>query len=129
MAQDDSARGTTVLTGRLPETNGRHEDSAADVDVLRHPEEITLSDVQANPSVRAYISKANEQMAAIGYTEHGHRHASLVAALARSICLEMGLSKRDAEIAAIAGYLHDIGNMVHRTMHPQIGATIAIRLL
>ncbi|SRR5579884_300505 len=110
-------------------TNGRHEGSVVLPPGPQPPGAITLAQVRANPSVDAYIEKANEQMAVIGYTEHGRRHASIVAAIARSLCLEMGRSAREAEIAAIAGYLHDIGNMVHRGMHPQIGATIAIRLL
>lgn len=90
---------------------------------------VGLRDVRANEKVRAYIEMANEQMAAIGYSEHGLRHAALVAAIARNICLELGMEPRVAEIAAIAGYLHDIGNCVHRAYHPQIGATMAFQLL
>jgi metal-dependent HD superfamily phosphatase/phosphodiesterase len=52
-----------------------------------------------------------------------------VAAIARNICLELDLDPRTAELAAIAGYLHDIGNCVHRIYHPQIGATMAFQLL
>ena len=88
-----------------------------------------LQDVLLSTRVQSWIRKANEQMAAIGYTEHGHRHASIVAKTARRICLERGLSQRMAELAAIAGYLHDIGCMIHRTMHPQLGAALAMRLL
>jgi uncharacterized protein len=109
--------------------NGRHEGSVVRPDPFTGPGLIALSTVRQHPSVEAYITKANEQMAAIGYTEHGQRHASIVAAVARSLCTQMGLGARVSEVAAIAGYLHDIGNMVHRYMHPQIGATIAIRLL
>jgi metal-dependent HD superfamily phosphatase/phosphodiesterase len=95
---------------------------------LAHPL-IHLRDVRNNDKVRAYIEKANQQMATIGYSEHGLRHAALVAAIARNICLELGYEARIAEIAAIAGYLHDIGNCVHRIYHPQIGATMAFQLL
>jgi len=90
---------------------------------------IGLRDVRNNDKVRAYIDKANEQMAVIGYSEHGLRHAALVAAIARNICLELDLDQRTAELAAIAGYLHDIGNCIHRIYHPQIGATMAFQLL
>lgn len=90
---------------------------------------VNLRDVRSNEKVRAYIEKANEQMAFIGYSEHGLRHAGLVAAIARNICLELGHEPRIAELAAIAGYLHDIGNCVHRIYHPQIGATMAFQLL
>lgn len=90
---------------------------------------VSLRDVRNNDKVRTYIEKANEQMAAIGYSEHGLRHAALVAAIARNICLDLGYAVRDAELAAIAGYLHDIGNCVHRIYHPQIGATMAFQIL
>ena len=90
---------------------------------------VTLRDVRNNPKVKTYIEKANEQMAAIGYSEHGLRHAGLVAAIARNILLELGFEPRLTEIAGMAGYLHDIGNCVHRIYHPQIGATMAFQLL
>lgn len=90
---------------------------------------IVLRDVRNNPKVRVYLQKANEQMAAIGYSEHGLRHAGLVAGIARNILLELGHEPRPAEIAAISGYLHDIGNCVHRHYHPQIGATMAFQIL
>lgn len=93
------------------------------------PRLIQLRDVRNHPRVRIYLQKANEQMAAIGYSEHGLRHAGLVAGIARNILLELDQDPRSAEIAAIAGYLHDIGNCVHRAYHPQIGATMAFQLL
>src|ERR1051325_2075389 len=93
------------------------------------PRPVGLRDVRANAKIRAYIEKANEQMAAIGYTEHGLRHAALVAAIARNTCNALGYDARLAELAATAGYLHDIGNCVHRIYHPQIGATMAFQLL
>lgn len=97
--------------------------------VLVKPRKLGLRDVRANPKIKAYIEKANEQMAAIGYTEHGLRHAALVAAIARNTLTDLGIDARDAELAALAGYLHDIGNVVSRFYHPQIGATMAFTLL
>ncbi len=108
-------------SGNIGESNGKA--------TLAEPHHITLRDVRSNEKVRAYIEKANEQMLVIGYSEHGLRHAALVAAIARNICLELGLDARPAELAAMAGYLHDIGNCVHRIYHPQIGATMAFQLL
>ncbi len=90
---------------------------------------IGLREVRSNLKVKAYIEMANHQMAEIGYSEHGLRHAGLVAAIARNICLELGFESRLAELAAVAGYLHDIGNCVHRAYHPQIGATMAFQIL
>src|SRR5665647_1787767 len=90
---------------------------------------ITLREVRRDPRVKAYIEKANEQMAAIGYTEHGFRHAGIVAGVARGILHKLGFSSRQAEVAAIAGYLHDIGNVINRQNHPETCALLAHHLL
>lgn len=90
---------------------------------------ITLSEVEANEKVQTFIRQSDAQMEAIGYTEHGFRHVSLVARNARRILADLNYSGRDAELAAIAGYLHDIGNMVSRIMHSKTGALIAMQLL
>lgn len=90
---------------------------------------LTLRDVRRDMRVRTYVDKANEQMAVIGYTEHGHRHAGIVATIARSILQQLGYTERQAEIAAIAGYLHDIGCMINRPGHVEAGAVIAFQIL
>jgi len=91
--------------------------------------QLTLRDVKRDLRVRTYIEKANEQMNAIGYTEHGFRHAVIVAGMARSIPRKLGLPAREAELAAIAGYLHDIGNVINRCTHPETGAVLAETIL
>jgi len=90
---------------------------------------VTLADIRANPRVQTFIRSSDAALAMIGYTEHGERHVSLVAANAENILSRLGYPKRQAELAAIAGYLHDIGNAVNRVMHAQTGATIALRIL
>lgn len=90
---------------------------------------ITLDDVVKNERVQAYIEGANRQLGALGYTEHGHRHADLTAKIARNILLRLGYNKDEAELAAIAGYLHDIGNLVGRVNHGQASALFASRVL
>ena len=90
---------------------------------------LALRDVRANPKVRVLIEKANEQMAAIGFTEHGLRHAALTAAIARSACNSLGHEPRIAELASIAAYMHDIGCVVSRYVHPQVGASMSFTLL
>jgi HD-GYP domain-containing protein (c-di-GMP phosphodiesterase class II) len=90
---------------------------------------LTLREIRREPRVRVYIAKANEQMASIGYTEHGHRHAGIVATIARSILSALGQGERLAELAAIAGYLHDIGCVVNRAGHVEAGAIIAFHIL
>ena len=90
---------------------------------------ITLDDVRNNETVRTYIQQANLMLYAMGYTEHGLRHAGLVANNARRLCLKLGYTERQAELAAIAGFMHDIGNVVNRDHHAQTGAVIAFQLL
>lgn len=78
---------------------------------------VTFADVRRDHEVEVFIRKADENLGVLGYTEHGARHASLVADIAENILLRLGYSKRQAELAAIAGYLHDVGNGVNRLDH------------
>ena len=91
--------------------------------------EIMLRNVRRDPQVKMYIEKANEQMAAVGYTEHGFRHAGIVAGVARGIPRQLSLTERESELAAIAGYLHDIGNVINRANHCETGAMLAHNIL
>ena len=90
---------------------------------------VTFDEVRENPRVKVYVRKADEALAEIGYTEHGERHVGLVANIARNILKRLGYSEREAELAAIAGYLHDVGNGVNREQHAQTGAVMAMQLL
>lgn len=90
---------------------------------------ITLKDVRHDGRVRTYIARANEQMQAIGYTEHGHRHAGIVSTIARSILTNLNRDEREGELAAIAGYLHDMGCAVNRIGHVEAGAMMAYSIL
>ncbi|MFH0772214.1 MAG: HD domain-containing protein [Candidatus Omnitrophota bacterium] len=90
---------------------------------------ITLVDVKVNPEVVAYLQKADEHMAAVGYTEHGYRHANLTANIAHNIMEQLRFPKRDAELAAIAGYLHDVGNVVGRYDHGEASAFLVNSIL
>lgn len=89
----------------------------------------TYEKLLADPQVREYVELADEAMASIGFTEHGFRHVSLVAENAGRILRELGYSEDEVESAKIAGLLHDIGNMVSREVHPQIGAVLAHPIL
>ncbi len=90
---------------------------------------VNLEDVRQNHKVQVFIEKANDYLGQIGYTEHGFRHTNMVAELAKKILLELGYSEREAELAAIAGYLHDIGNVAGREGHAQAGVMIALEVL
>lgn len=75
------------------------------------------------------ILAANENLGVIGYTDHGLRHAEIVARDARTILRRTGFSRREQELAAVSGYLHDIGNVVGRHGHAQSGALLAHSIL
>jgi len=90
---------------------------------------ITFESVREHPRVKVYVRKADEALAEIGYTEHGERHVGLVAHIAYNVLKRLGHPERDCQLAAIAGYLHDIGNAVNREQHAQTGATMAMQLL
>jgi metal-dependent HD superfamily phosphatase/phosphodiesterase len=91
--------------------------------------EITLKEIRHDARVRTYITRANEQMLAIGYTEHGHRHAGICSTIARYVLTTLGTPERDCELAAIAAYLHDMGCVVNRVGHVESGALIAFNIL
>ncbi|MBS4016487.1 MAG: HD domain-containing protein [Candidatus Latescibacteria bacterium] len=91
--------------------------------------EVTLKTIMKDTEVQAYIIQADRYLEIIGYTEHGSRHARLIAKKARNLLVELGYNERLCEMAAIAGYLHDIGNVVSRERHEQISALIARDIL
>ncbi|HHT9155627.1 MAG TPA: HD domain-containing protein [Candidatus Tripitaka sp. YC43] len=90
---------------------------------------VTLQMVKDHPDVQVYIDKADEFLGNIGYTEHGMRHANYVAHNAGRILRELGYEEKSCELAAIAGYIHDIGNVVNRPSHPATGAYLAHQFL
>jgi len=93
------------------------------------PKVITLKEVRANPKIRKLIDGANEVMKAMGYTEHGQRHVGVVSSITRYILEHQNLSAREIELAQIAAYMHDIGNVISRLNHPSHGAAMSFTLL
>lgn len=90
---------------------------------------VTLAQVKGDPEVHVLIRAANENLGVIGYTDHGLRHAEIVARDARVILRRTGFSRREQDLAAVSGYLHDIGNVVGRHSHAQSGALLAHSIL
>ena len=90
---------------------------------------ITCQDIKNNEAIKSYISKADESLVALGFTEHSFPHVHRVSELASRILKVLGYTDHEAELAKIAGYLHDIGNLVNRIDHAQSGAVMAFRLL
>ncbi|MBR4308679.1 MAG: HD domain-containing protein [Oscillospiraceae bacterium] len=90
---------------------------------------MTFQELVRNESVRVYIQRADESLVALGYTEHSFSHVTHVAQMAGDMLQALGYDSRTVENARIAGYLHDIGNLVNRVEHSQSGAIMAFRIL
>ena len=90
---------------------------------------LTYYDITKNESIKTYIIRADESLGALGFTEHSFAHVMLVAETAGYILKTMGHDDRTVELGKIAGYLHDIGNLVNRKDHAQSGAVMAWSIL
>lgn len=90
---------------------------------------ITYDEIRRNEAVRTYIQRADESLAALGYTEHSFAHVTKVAENVKYILETLGFSQHEVELGMIAAYLHDIGNLVNRSEHSQSGAVMAFRIL
>ena len=90
---------------------------------------VTFEYIRKNPDIRTYIQRADAALKSIGYTEHSFPHVEKAAATAARILTELDYPEREIELARIAGFLHDIGNVINRVDHAQSGAVMAFRLL
>lgn len=90
---------------------------------------VTPEEIFKNEDVHAYIRTGNENLGAIGLTEHGFAHAKRSSNYARDILKQLGYPDRTCELAAIAGYMHDIGNVINRSDHAHSGAMMAFQIL
>lgn len=90
---------------------------------------LKFEELKKNRSVNAYITGADRSLAALGFTEHSFAHVTKVADTCRYILFALGFSEHEIELARIAAYLHDIGNLVNRIDHSQSGAVMAFRIL
>lgn len=90
---------------------------------------LTYEEITKNEAIRTYIMRADESLAALGFTEHSFAHVTHVAETAGYLLKTLGYDDRTVELAKIAGYLHDIGNLVNRKDHAQSGAVMAWSIL
>jgi metal-dependent HD superfamily phosphatase/phosphodiesterase len=90
---------------------------------------MTYEEVKRDEAVRVYIAQADASLKALGFTEHSFAHVTRVAEIAGDILEKLGYPARTVELAKIAGFLHDIGNVVNRVDHSQSGAVMAFRIL
>ena len=90
---------------------------------------ITYEQITQNEAIKTYIIRADESLGALGYTEHSFAHVVHVAYMAGYILSTLGYDERTVELAKIAGYMHDIGNLINRKEHSQSGAVMAWGIL
>ncbi|MGN0753704.1 MAG: HD domain-containing protein [Aristaeellaceae bacterium] len=90
---------------------------------------VTLQEIKQNESIRALIKAGNRYLESMGYTEHGPRHVGYVSKTASYILKALGYSPREVELAAIAGWVHDVGNSVNRHDHGPLGAVLLLPIL
>ena len=90
---------------------------------------ITFSEIKNSEEIRTYIALADESLVALGFTEHSFAHVTHVAETVKYLLETLGYSEREVELGQIAGYLHDIGNLINRVDHSQSGAMMAFRIL
>ena len=87
------------------------------------------NDIKKNEEVKELITKGNENLGVLGYTDHSEKHCAIVAEHAAAILKQFGYSDHDIELAKIAGFMHDIGNAVNRKHHAEYGAILANDIL
>ncbi len=90
---------------------------------------VTFEDIKNNEAIKLYIRQADASLLALGYTEHSFAHVMRCADLSSRWLLQLGYSAHEADLARIAGYMHDIGNLVNRADHAQSGALMAFNIL
>ena len=90
---------------------------------------MNFQEIKQDPAVKTYIAQADASLGALGFTEHSFAHVGTVAEMTGYILQTLGYPERMVELGKIAGYLHDIGNLVNRVDHSQSGAIMAFRML
>ncbi len=90
---------------------------------------VTLEDVKSNEKIKVLIRTANEVLESMGYTEHGLRHVGYVSKVASDILETLGYDERTVELAAITGWVHDVGNSINRHFHGLNGASMLYSIL
>ena len=90
---------------------------------------ITFETVKNDPAIKEYIRRADQSLEVLGYTEHSFAHVGKAVSACEYVLGALGFDQRQIELAKIAAYMHDIGNLVNRVDHSQSGAIMAFRIL
>lgn len=96
---------------------------------MENTNQLTFEDIKRSEEIRAYIKQADVSLAALGFTEHSFAHVTKCAEVAGMILEDLGYEDRKVQLAKIAAFMHDIGNVVNRIDHAQSGALMAFRIL
>ncbi|MEJ7901016.1 MAG: HD domain-containing protein [Thermomicrobiales bacterium] len=121
---------TVVLPlGSRPRYRKTEIDAPAAATALTTEPTPSFDAVRGDLEVQAFIRQANKNLGVLGFTEHGFRHVGLVANISRNVLRLLGYDSRQQELAAIAGYLHDIGNVISRHGHATSGSILAHPIL
>ncbi len=123
-----SPSSTPAVTPPVPSAQAVTEFAQPGVDVPA-ARIVTVEEVRRDPEVVGFLQAANDALRTLGYTEHGQRHAGLVGHIAENILERLGLPERTYQLANIAGYLHDIGNSIHRENHALSSSLMAWKIL
>lgn len=125
----DTIDGAVIPVGSDPKygkTDIEPDEASASI---RSESPVSLDTVRDDQEVQSFIRQANKNLGVLGFTEHGFRHVGLVANISRNVLRLLGYDSRHQELAAIAGYLHDIGNVISRHGHATSGALLAHPIL
>ena len=90
---------------------------------------LTFNEIKNDPAIKEYIKRADESLLALGYTEHSFAHIGTVSLRVEYILSSLGFDDKEIELAKIAAYMHDIGNLINRNAHSQSGALMAFKIL
>ena len=91
--------------------------------------QVTFQTIVKNSEIKTYLEKGDKYIGTMGYTNHSLLHVQRTAKVAYQILTELNFDKRTAELARIAGYMHDIGNVINRVDHAQSSALISFNIL
>jgi uncharacterized protein len=129
LREAEEASAEALAPVQVPAQAPTPEEVAAEEPAQLPSDRITVTEVRKHPHVKVLLRAANEHLKLLGYTEHGLRHAGLVGSIAANVLGRLGYPQRQVELAAVAGLLHDIGNVINREMHGQSGALMAKDIL
>lgn len=71
-----------------------------------------------------YMDSCNQYLGIMGALEHSLRHSRMVAEKSFYLLHELGFDGNTCYLAGIAGYFHDVGNLINRYDHGRSGALL-----